>query len=321
MLLTISLIIVGFILLIFGADLLVRGSSNIAKRFHLPEMLIGLTIVALGTSMPELMITITSAQKGATDLILGNAIGSNLCNLLLILGVTAMLRPIELDKDVKTIHLPVAYISTIAILVMGLGLFGSDPGIINKQDGIILIILYFIYFLYPIIIEAKDIWKTRRENKRSGEKPKFNILLSILYIVIGAVLLKFGGDLVVDEASELATIFGISERVIGLTIVAIGTALPEMITSVIAVIKKEGGLAVGNLIGSCILNSFLIIGTGAMITPLAFSREFNENLLLLALAILFIWISCFVGKKNTITRYKAGVLLIVFTIYMWKLFV
>ena len=290
MLLTISLIILGFILLIFGADLLVRGSSNIAKRFHIPEMLIGLTIVALGTSMPELMITITSAQKGATDLILGNAIGSNLCNLLLILGVTAMLRPIELDKDVKTIHLPVAYISTIAILVMGLGLFGSDPGIINKQDGIILIILYFIYFLYPIIIEAKDIWKTRRENKRSGEKPKFNILLSILYIVIGAVLLKFGGDLVVDEASELATIFGISERVIGLTIVAIGTALPEMITSVIAVIKKEGGLAVGNLIGSCILNSFLIIGTGAMITPLAFSREFNENLLLLALAILFVYL-------------------------------
>ena len=321
MLLTISLIILGFILLIFGADLLVRGSSNIAKRFHIPEMLIGLTIVALGTSMPELMITITSAQKGATDLILGNAIGSNLCNLLLILGVTAMLRPIELDKDVKTIHLPVAYISTIAILVMGLGLFGSDPGIINKQDGIILIILYFIYFLYPIIIEAKDIWKTRRENKRSGEKPKFNILLSILYIVIGAVLLKFGGDLVVDEASELATIFGISERVIGLTIVAIGTALPEMITSVIAVIKKEGGLAVGNLIGSCILNSFLIIGTGALITPLAFSKEFNENLLLLAATILFIWISCFVGKKNTITRYKAGVLLIVFTIYMWKLFV
>ena len=321
MLLTISLIIVGFILLIFGADLLVRGSSNIAKRFHIPEMLIGLTIVALGTSMPELMITITSAQKGATDLILGNAIGSNLCNLLFILGATAMLRPIELDKDVKTMHLPVAYISTIAILVMGLGLFGSDPGIINKQDGIILIILYFIYFLYPIIIEVKDIWKTRRENKRSGEKPKFNILLSILYIVVGAVLLKFGGDLVVDEASELATIFGISERVIGLTIVAIGTALPEMITSVIAVIKKEGGLAVGNLIGSCILNSFLIIGTGALITPLAFSKEFNENLLLLAATILFIWISCFVGKKNTITRYKAGVLLIVFTFYMWKLFV
>ena len=321
MLLTISLIILGFILLIFGADLLVRGSSNIAKRFHIPEMLIGLTIVALGTSMPELMITITSAQKGATDLILGNAIGSNLCNLLLILGATAMLRPIELDKDVKTMHLPVAYISTIAILVMGLGLFGSDPGIINKQDGIILIILYFIYFLYPIIIEVKDIWKTRRENKRSGEKPKFNILLSILYIVVGAVLLKFGGDLVVDEASELATIFGISERVIGLTIVAIGTALPEMITSVIAVIKKEGGLAVGNLIGSCILNSFLIIGTGALITPLAFSKEFNENLLLLAATILFIWISCFVGKKNTITRYKAGVLLIVFTLYMCNLFV
>lgn len=271
--------------------------------------------------MPELMITITSAQRGATDLILGNAIGSNLCNLLLILGITAMLRPIELDKDVKVIHLPVAYISTISILIMGLGLFGSDLGVINRQDGIILVILYFIYFLYPIIIEIKDIWKSGRENKKSGEKQKFNMLLSILYVLIGIILLKFGGDLVVDQASKLATIFGISQRVIGLTIVAIGTALPEMITSVIAIIKKEGGLAVGNLIGSCILNSFLIIGTGAIITPLAFSREFNENLLLLAATILFIWISCFVGKKNTITRYKAGILLVVFTLYMWKLFI
>ena len=271
--------------------------------------------------MPELMITITSAGKGATDLILGNAIGSNLCNLLLILGITAMLRPIELDKDVKTIHLPVAYISTMAILVMGLGLFGSDFGVINRYDGIILIALYFIYFLYTIIIEIKDIKKKKKENTRGEEKQKFNIFFSIIYIIIGIILLKFGGDLVVEQSSILATIFGISERIIGLTIVAIGTALPEMITSVIAVIKKEGGLAVGNLIGSCILNSFLIIGTGALITPLTFSKEFNENLLLLAASILFIWISCFIGKKNTITRYKAGVLLVTFTLYLWNLFV
>lgn len=320
MLITILLIIIGFLLLIVGADLLVRGSSNIAKRFHIPEMIIGLTIVALGTSMPELMITISSANKGATDLIIGNAIGSNLCNLLFILGMTAMLRPIKLEKDVKFIHLPVAYISTLAILSMGLGLWGSDKGVINRTDGNILVILYFIYFLYPIFIEIKDILKTGKENKRNHEKPKINILLSLVFIIIGVVLLKFGGDIVVDEASELALLFGLSERVIGLTIVAIGTALPEMVTSVIAVIKEEGGLAVGNLVGSCILNSFLILGTGAIITPLAFSNEFNANLILLAISIIYIWISCFVGKKDTITRYKAGGLLVMFIYYMWSLF-
>ena len=143
---TILLIILGFILLILGADLLVRGSSNIATRFHIPEIIIGLTIVALGTSMPELIITISSANKGATDLIIGNAIGSNLCNLLFILGATAMLRPIQLDKDVKTVHLPVAFISTLVILFMGIGILGSPDNFINKSDGRILVILYFIYF-------------------------------------------------------------------------------------------------------------------------------------------------------------------------------
>lgn len=321
MLISISLIVVGFFLLIFGADLLVRGSSNIAKRFHIPEMMIGLTIVAIGTSMPELFITISSAQKEATDLIIGNAIGSNLCNLLLILGIAASLRPIKLEADVKIVHLPVAYLSTVAILALGLGMWGSENGVINRSDGKLLIIVYLIYFMYPIITEIIDIWKTDEEEKLKHEKPKISVLLSLVFIIIGAILLKYGGDLVVDEATELATIFGISERVIGLTIVAIGTALPELITSVIAVVKEEGGLAVGNLVGSCILNSFLIVGVGAVITPLEFSREFIASLVLLAAVILYIWISCFCGKKDTITRYKAGVLLITYVIYMWRLFV
>lgn len=293
------LIMLGFIMLVVGADLLVKGSSNIAKKFKITETIIGLTIVAIGTSMPELVITISSAKAGATDLIIGNAIGSNLCNLLLILGVTTMLRPIVVEEDVKTIHLPVAYLSTLAILVMGLGLFGSEPGIINKVDGRILVILYLIYFLYPIIIEIKDVWKESRKEKTSTlNGKKVSVILSIIYIIVGAVLLKYGGDLVVNEASELAAIFGITERVIGLTIVAIGTALPEFVTSIIAIIKDESGLAVGNLVGSCILNSFLILGTGALITPLPFSMDFNKNLILLAGVILFIWISCFIRKKE-----------------------
>jgi len=317
MLEAILLIIVGFALLMMGADLLVKGSSNIAKRFHIPEMIIGVTIVALGTSMPELMITISSANKGASDLIIGNAIGSNLCNLLLILGLTAVLRPVKLERDVKILHLPVAYISTLAIFAMGSGLFGSKLGIIDSRDGKILVGLYFLYFLYPIFIEIKDIWKNRKERMNETH---IKVLPSLIYIIMGAILLKIGGDITVDEASVLAEIFGISQRIIGLTIIAIGTALPELITSIIAVVKDDEGLAVGNLIGSCILNSFLILGTGAIITPLTFSIEFVKNIILLLITILFIWISCLVGKKDTITRYKAGVLLIMYVIYMVQLF-
>jgi len=312
------MLIIGFLMLVLGADLLVRGSSNIAKKFHIPEILIGLTIVAIGTSLPELVITIFSANNNSTDLILGNAIGSNLCNLLFILGIVAILNPIEIDKDTRNIHLPVALISNFVILGQAFGILGSPQNIINKTDGIILVSLYLLYFIYPIVIELKDIIKSVKENKKNHIKTK-NIILSIFFIILGVVLLKIGGDLVVDKATEIATVYGISERVIGLTIVAIGTALPELITSIIAIIKKEDSLAIGNLVGSCILNSLLILGAGAIITPLAFSQQFIYNLLLLSFSILLILGFCFIGKKNTITRYKGAVLLTIFLVYLVNL--
>lgn len=313
------ILIVGFILLVFGADLLVKGSSNIAKRFHIPEMIIGLTIVAIGTSMPELMVTISSASKNATDLIIGNAIGSNLCNLLLILGITALLKPVQIDKETKFIHIPVALISTIAVLLLGIGVLGSPENMISRVDGLILVILYLIYFLYPITVELKDILDTSDENKKKHIKTG-NILPSIVLISLGVVGLKIGGDLVVDKATEIATLYGISERVIGSTIVAIGTALPELITSIIAIIKKEDDLAVGNLIGSCILNAFLILGLGAMIKPLYFSSAFIDNLIILAGSTILIWIYCFIGNKNTITRFESTTLLGIYAFYMMSLF-
>lgn len=313
------MLIIGFILLVWGADLLVKGSSNIAKKFHIPEMLIGLTIVALGTSMPELIITLSSAKQNATDLIIGNAIGSNLCNLLLIMGLVAILRPIKLDKDTKFIHLPVALISTLAVLGLGVGILGSPQNLINKTDGIILVMAYFLYFLYPIIVEIKDIKNTIKENHEKHVKTT-NIFISIFLVLIGAILLKIGGDLVVNEATEIAIKYNISERVIGLTIIAVGTALPELITSIIAVIKKDDDLATGNLIGSCILNSFLILGTGAIITPLAFSGAFINNLVLLSFSIILIWLFSFIGKKDTITRGQALILLILYLGYMINLF-
>lgn len=313
------MLIIGFVLLIVGADLLVKGSSNIAKKFNIPEMLIGLTIIAIGTSMPELIITISSASSNATDLIIGNAIGSNLCNLLLIMGIIAILRPVKIDNDTRLIHLPVALFSSIVVLFLGLGILGSPNNMINKADGVILVVLYFIYFLYPIIIEIKDIELSIKENKKKHIKSN-NIVVSILLIVLGIVLLKNGGDLVVNKSTEIALKYGVSERVIGLTIVAIGTALPELITSIIAVIKKEEDLAVGNLIGSCIVNTFLILGTGAIITPLSVSMEFIYNLLLLAFSILLIYLFCYGGKKNTITKPKAILLLTIYLCYIINLF-
>ena len=321
MIINILLIVIGFILLVVGANLLVKGSSNIASKFHIPEMLIGLTIVALGTSAPELIITITSAVSGSTDLIIGNAIGSNLCNILLILGLMAIISPIIIDNDAKKIHIPVALLAAIVILIMQMSHISSNPSFINRTDGFILVILFLIYFAYPIFNEIKDIKKSYKENKNDESKNKINIFIQIIFIVIGVALLKYGGDFVVDNSTYIAQYFGISERVIGLTIVAIGTAMPELATSIIAVIKKDADLAVGNLVGSCVVNLFLILGVGAIITPLEFSAEFIQNLILLIVSNLILLIFNFIGRKSTITRVKGFVLLLIFTLYMVGLFV
>ncbi len=320
MFINILMVILGFVLLVIGADLLVRGASNIATKFRIPEMLIGLTIVALGTSAPELIITITSAQAGATDLIIGNAIGSNLCNILFILGLMALIRPLVIDNEAKKIHIPIALFAAIVILIMELSSLSSSSAFIDRIDGILLLILFAVYFTYPIFTEIKDIAKSYKEDKISGNSKKINVFLSIIFIVIGVVLLKFGGDFVVDNATLIAEHFNISERVIGLTIVAIGTAMPELITSIIAVIRKDTDLAVGNLVGSCVLNLFLILGVGAVITPLEFSSKFNQNLILLCISTFILWMFNFIGKKNTITRFKGFVLLLIFSLYMVGLF-
>lgn len=314
------MIVIGFVLLVLGAELLVRGSSNIASKFHIPEMLIGLTIVALGTSAPELIITVTSAFSGNTDLIIGNAIGSNLCNLLFILGLMAIIRPIFIDEDAKKIHIPIAFLSVLVILFIEISHISSNPSFIGRVDGIILVILFLAYFTYPIFSEIKDIRKAYKENKNEESTKNIKIFVQIIFIIIGIVLLKFGGDFVVNYSTEIAQALGISERVIGLTIVAIGTAMPELITSIIAVIRKDTDLAVGNLVGSCVLNLLLILGVGAIITPLEFSNEFTQNLILLAISTLILWIFNFIGKKNTITRFKGFILLIIFTFYMVGLF-
>ena len=325
----ILMIILGFVLLVVGADMLVKGASNIAKKFHIPEMLIGLTIVAIGTSAPELIITITSTQSSSTDLIIGNAIGSNLCNLLFILGLMAVIRPVKIDKEARNFHIPMAFLASTVILLMGLGILGNSTQYINQIEGFFLIILFIVYFSYPIIKEFEDIINSYKKEKlerqnssnKNSKKKKINIPFSLLLIVVGVFLLKYGGDFVVDSATNIALYFNISERVIGLTVVAIGTALPELVTSIFAVIRKDTDIAVGNLVGSCVLNLFLILGIGAMITPLEFTPDFIQNLILLCSMTIVLWLFNFMGKRDTITRPKGLVLLGVFALYMVSLFV
>ena len=325
----ILMIILGFVLLVVGADMLVKGASNIAKKFHIPEMLIGLTIVAIGTSAPELIITITSTQSSSTDLIIGNAIGSNLCNLLFILGLMAVIRPVKIDKEARNFHIPIAFLASTVILLMGLGILGNSTQYINQIEGFFLVILFIVYFSYPIIKEFEDIINSYKKEKlerqnssnKNSKKKKINIPFSLLLIVVGVFLLKYGGDFVVDSATNIALYFNISERVIGLTVVAIGTALPELVTSIFAVIRKDTDIAVGNLVGSCVLNLFLILGIGAMITPLEFTPDFIQNLILLCSMSLVLWLFNFMGKRDTITRPKGIVLLSIFILYMISLFV
>ena len=311
------MIFLGFLLLVIGAKYLVKGSSNLATKFHIPEMLIGLTIVALGTSAPELIITIFSAQTDSTDLIIGNALGSNFCNILLILGLMALISPIKTNNETKFIHIPIALLSTVVLFIMQLLNLGSTSSSINRIDGIILIVLFLLYFSYPIVVEIKDIINSYKENK--NKHSDINILSSIFMVILGIVLLKYGGDFVVDNASNIARLFSISERVIGSTIVAIGTAMPELITSILAVIRKDTDLAIGNLVGSCVLNIFLILGVGSVITPLSFSNEFSQNILYLIFCTFIVLVFNFVGKKNTFTRFKGICLLALFSFYILSL--
>ena len=313
----IVMVIFGFVLLIIGAKCLVQGASNIATKFHIPEMLIGLTIVALGTSAPELIITITSAQAGSTDLIIGNALGSNFCNLFLILGLMALISPVKINKDTKWVHIPLAFLCTCILFIMEIINLGSQTYSLNRTNGFILLFLFILYFSYPIIIEIKDIIKSYHANKSTSSN--ISVTLSLFFVLLGILLLKYGGDLVVNYSTNIAQSFNISERVIGSTIIAIGTAMPELITSMIAMIKKDSDLAIGNLVGSCILNIFLILGIGSILTPLQFSAEFNTHILLLIFSTFILWIFNFIGKKNTITRMKGIFLLVLFGIYIFNL--
>lgn len=314
----ILLIIIGFFLLIKGADLLVKAAISIAKKFGLSEMLIGLTVLAIGTSLPEIFITITSAIDGHSDLIIGNAIGSCICNFLFVIGISSLIRPVKFDRRIIKRHLPIGIASALLLLLLGNTGHLEGTEVISRVQGIILLLCTVIYIIYSMY-EEKSIKNDKRDKEMLNEvkeKENYPTKTIIVYFILGIIGLKFGADFVVDNAIIIASQLGLSESFIGMTIVAVGTALPEIITGIISARKNETDLLLGNVSGSNIINICLLIGIGAVISPLAFSKEFNSAILVLIAVTVFLQIITTMNKKNEIDRKNGIILIIVYFIYI-----
>ena len=311
MILNIFLLIVGFVILIKGADVFVDGASSLARNFKIPTILIGLTIVACGTSAPELAVSIQSLLKGSGDIVLGNVIGSNILNILLIIGVSAMFHSLNVKNNTVKKELPITLLLTIAFIVLlGDSIFGLGENSFSRQDGIILL-LFFCVFLYYLISLMKN---GKTSNKTEDEPIKYNIPKSIFFIIIGMLGIIFGSDFVVDGASNIASALGVSERIIALTIIAIGTSLPELVTSVTATKKGEYDIAIGNVVGSNIFNICTVIGLPVTFIGGISNITFNyTDLAFLFLSVFLLFI--FSLKDRQIEKKEGFVFLTTFLVY------
>lgn len=310
--------IVGLALLIKGADLLVKGATEIAKRFNISEMLIGIIIIGIGTSLPEIIITINSSISGHPDLIIGNAIGSCVCNLLFVIGIASICSPLKIDERLLKFHLPLSLFASIILLIVTN--FGERYEI-TRLEGIILLIITGIYLMYTCVegkVENIENKKALDKEFKSKEAQKRLSLITILFhIIIGFIALKYGADFVVDSATDIARDFNVSESLISLTIIAVGTALPEIVTSIIAAIKKDPDLAMGNVIGSNIYNLILLPSLGATISPIKYDTQFNITIFFIFLIILYMMLSERVKRhKGLISRKKGVTLVSVYIFYV-----
>lgn len=306
------LLAVGFVALILGANWLVDGASSIGVRAKMTPLMIGLIIVAFGTSLPEMVVNVFSCAKGSPGLAIGNIIGSNTMNILLILGVSAIIWPIDVSRVSIRRDIPVGFLATAAIAVMANDFFMSKNDIVNVNwiDGIILLALGIGYFLLTILNKVP-------QEEIGNEQPVMPWGKTILALVVGIIGLYAGGELVSHNAQILARNWGMSESTIGLTVVATATSLPELITSIVAATKKNSGIAIGNVLGSNILNIFMVLGVSALITPLPFEPMMNKQLLILfganALMLLFV----FTGKGRKISRWEGVFLVLGYLGFMW----
>jgi cation:H+ antiporter len=310
MILTIVLLLAGLALIVFGADALVEGASSVARRFGLSEFVIGLTIVGMGTSAPEMVVSFIGAFQGNADIAIGNVVGSNIFNTLLILGLTALILPMAVTPSNKKRDIPVNIIVTALLVVLGLEktFFGIGNDGLSRIDGAILMAVFILYMVMS--------FKGNHPDEEENPAPMKSIWLSLLMIVGGLAGLIIGGNLFVDNATAIAKALGVSDKFIAITILAGGTSMPELATCVVAAAKKKGQLALGNIIGSNVFNILLILGGSALIHPLSFVGMNFVDLGVLLLSAIVLFTATFVGKKDKIDRLDGSIFLLIFAAYM-----
>lgn len=298
-LISLGLVVLGFALLVKGADFFVDGASGIASRFGIPQLVIGLTIVAMGTSLPEAAVSITAAFKGSAGITIGNIVGSNILNVSIILGLASVIIPIAVQKSTVKYEMPFMMAVTLLLVLLGM------DGKISRLDGAILWACFLLYLYY--------IYRMTKNGKEEQAADALPLAKSILFVLFGAVGVVLGSDFAVDGASELARIFGMSERFIGLTIVALGTSLPELVTSVSAARKGNADIAIGNIVGSNLFNILFVVGTSSLIIPVPFNPRFIVDGLMALVVGLVLWLC--VRKNYQLTRKHGIILLILYVFY------
>ncbi|MBO5451639.1 MAG: calcium/sodium antiporter [Lachnospiraceae bacterium] len=282
------LLVLGFVMLVKGADWFVEGVAGIAEKFGIPQLVIGLTIVAMGTSAPEAAVSIASAVKGNAGITVGNVVGSNIMNILVILGITAVITTIAVQKSTVRYEMPFMLLTMIVML-----LFGMSGNVITFAEGLMMWGLFILYMIYLLMMAKKN----KEDTKPEKSEP---VWLLIILGIVGAVLVVWGADVAVDSASAIARFFGMSERFVGLTIVAFGTSLPELVTSIMAAHKKKADIAIGNIVGSNIFNVLFVCGTTAIVTPVMFQNNFIIDSLVAVGAGIILWLG--VLKNHKLSR-------------------
>jgi cation:H+ antiporter len=316
MLLQIGLLLAGFVILIKGADFLVKGSSSIAKKFNISNLAIGLTVVALGTSMPELIVSVISAINGKSDAAFGNIIGSNIFNLLLILGVSGMIYPLVVQKKTIKNEVPISFLAAITVLILVNDNYFSEENspILSRIDSFILLVFFCFFLLY--------VYRSMTRTSERVDDQEIKIYSSWIatgLVVAGLLMLVGGGKLVVDSAIIIAHEFGLSERLIGLTILAAGTSLPELATSAVAAYRRNADIAIGNVVGSNIFNLLFILGTTGMINPIPYNVELNFDVAVMLVATIALMIFMFTLRRRKLDRWEAFMLLsgyVAYTIFL-----
>ncbi len=310
MLLQILLIFLGLALLVLGADWLVKGASALAKRYNVSDLAIGLTIVAFGTSAPELVVNTFASYQNHQDIVFGNVIGSNNFNLFIILGLTGLLSPLVVQSSTVWKEIPISFLAIILLYLFANPFFSTGAASLSRIEGFVLLLMFGLFFIYVYKQLKTDLAEPELvQNKLSSFK-------IVGLVILGLAGLVIGGRFVVINAIELATTLGMSEKIIGLTIVAAGTSLPELATSVVAVLKKNNDIAVGNVIGSNIFNIFFILAASSLINPIKYDTAFNTEIYLLAAGTIFLFIAMFTGQRKKLDRWEALILLVVYLAYM-----